>query len=444
MKTTPILATVLLICSVLFFTNSCKKDTYTPTPEIKPILTNVSPLTGPKSTEITITGSNFSSNVQSVTVKINGNNATVTQATPTLIKCIVPAKAGTGNIVVTVNGQATTGPVFQFIYTVSVSTYTGFSGTSGFVNGDISVAKFNFPRGLSIDAQDNIFVADELNHCIRMISTGGTVSTFAGSGVAGFLNGDPAVAKFKNPYDIVLDPINGIYYVADKLNHCIRRVSLSGYVTTAAGIPNTSGYVDAPGSSARFNNPTGIAVQGELADIYVTDAGNHCIRKIDYLDIVTTFAGTNVSGQQDGNGAAARFTYPAAIAWDSTGYLYVTDRDNNNVRRITTSGTVTTIAGNGVAGWLDGTGLNSQFSAPAGILTEKNARLVCDVANQRIRMIDASNKVTTVAGDGNQGFGDGLGAVARFKNPGGIVKNSEGDYFISDTGNHSIRKIIID
>ncbi|MBL0342242.1 MAG: IPT/TIG domain-containing protein [Bacteroidetes bacterium] len=430
----------LLVSSIY----SCKDDTYNPTPVIKPIIAGASPLTGTKGTEITIVGSNFSANTALNTVKINGKNATVSFASTTVLKCIVPAKAGTGNIVVVVNNEGTTGPVFNFIYTVSVSTYAGFSGSAGYVDGDVSVAKFNYPRGMAIDAQDNIYVADELNHSIRKVSVGGNVSTFTGSGVAGFLNGDPAVAKFRNPFDVELDPINGVFYVADKSNHCIRRLSLTGYATTAAGIPNTPGYVDAPGASARFNNPTGVAVRGELADVYVTDGTNHCIRKIDYLDIVTTLAGSSVPGQQDGSGASAKFTTPSGICWDSTGFLYVTDSYNNNIRKVSNSGNVTTVAGTGFAGWVDGPGALAQFNGPIGILSDGGSLKVCDVINQRIRGISIAKEVSTIAGTALQGFGDGAGDVATFKNPSGIIKNSEGDYFIADTGNHSIRKIVID
>ncbi|HMT29864.1 MAG TPA: hypothetical protein PKD91_11345, partial [Bacteroidia bacterium] len=277
--------------------------------------------------------------------KINGKNAIITSVSATMIVVNVAANTGTGYVVVEANGEGTTGPVFNYIYTVSVSTYTGFSGTAGLTDGDASIAQFHSPRGLAIDNQDNIYVADELNHCIRKVSPGGTVTTFAGSGIAGFADGDPGVARFKNPYDVAVDPINGYFYVADKLNHCVRRLSLSGYVTTAAGIPGTAGYVDAPGGSARFNNPTSVTVKGEIGDVFVADAANHCIRKIDNTDIVTTFAGSSTPGQLDGSGTSARFTYPTDISFDSTGAFYVADRDNHNIRKISVTGTVSTVAG---------------------------------------------------------------------------------------------------
>jgi len=442
---TKIFASIPILMILLFLSiTACKDDDDNSTPAVKPIITSASPLTGIKGTEVTVMGSNFSNDPIKVSVRINGKSALLTFASETMLKFIVPAKAGTGNIVVVANGEGTTGPLFNFIYTVSVSTYVGFSGSSGYVDGDVSVARFNYPRGLAIDAQDNIYVADELNHCIRRISMGGSVATFAGSGISGHADGAPGLAKFKNPYDVAVDEINGYYYVADKGNHCIRTMSLSGYVTTLAGIPATIGYVDAPGGTARFNNPTSIAVEGELANIYVTDAGNHCVRKIDITNVVTTFAGSNVQGQLDGNGTAARFNYPMGITLDSAGFLYLTDKDNHNIRRISLGGTVITIAGTGAAGWVDGQGTIAQFNNPSGVFAEKGNLFVCDFSNHLIRNVSPGKLVSTVAGDGTIGFGDGPGVQAKFKYPADMVINSEGDYFVSDAGNHSIRKIVID
>ncbi len=444
MKTKIYSSISFLFILLSFAITACKDDADDNTPAIKPIIASASPLTGIKGTEVTIMGSNFSNDPLKVAVRINGKSTLLTFASETMLKFIVPAKTGTGNIVVVANGASSTGPVFNFIYTVSVSTYVGFSGTSGHVDGDVSVAKFNYPRGLAIDAQDNIYVADELNHCIRRISSGGTVITFAGSGIAGHADGDPGLAKFKNPYDVAVDEINGSYYVADKGNHCIRAMSLAGYVTTYAGVPATIGYVDAPGASARFNNPTSIAVEGELANIYVTDAGNHCVRKIDFTNVVTTFAGSNIQGQLDGNGTAARFNYPMGITLDSAGFLYLSDKDNHNIRRISLGGTVITVAGTGAAGWIDGAGSVAQFNNPAGVYAEKGNLFVCDFSNHLIRNVSPGKLVSTIAGDGTIGFGDGSGETAKFKFPFDMVINSEGDYFVSDAGNHSIRKIVID
>jgi hypothetical protein len=401
------------------------------------------PDTGPKGTTVTITGSRFSNDISQVQVFFNGMQGIVNSATTTEIVATVPPKAGTGNVTVYVGSESGSGPVFNFVYTIAVNTLCGL-GTPGFADGDASVAKFNSPRGIAIDGLDNLYVADAGNQRIRRVSANGVVTTFAGSGVAGFLDGDPATAKFNSPYDVAYDLINNYLYVADRLNHCIRRLSSTGYVTTAAGIPGSPGYVDAPGLSARFDGPTGVAVEGELASVYIADANNHCIREFNYLEVVSTFAGSNVAGQQDGNGTGAKFSSPADIEWDSTGNLYVTDKVNHNIRKISPSGEVTTVAGSGIAGYTDAQGALAAFNEPVGISANAGSLMVADLQNQRIRGISNSGLVTTIAGDGTQGWGDGSGATAKFKNPSAIVRDSNGDFYVADTGNHLIRKIVID
>ncbi|MBK6641052.1 MAG: IPT/TIG domain-containing protein [Bacteroidetes bacterium] len=441
-RTSPFMHLLFVMFLVLGIT-SCKDDKDPVVPDNSPIINSIAPDSGPKGTVVTITGSKFSADPAAVQVYFNEVQASVTSTSANEIVVVVPAKAGTGKVRVVVGTDSGTGPVFNFVYTVSVSTFTGL-GVAGFADGDASVAKFNFPRGMAIDQLDNIYVADELNQRIRIVAPNGTVTTFCGSGLAGHSDGTPAVAKFNSPYDVAYDGINNYIYVADKGNHCLRRLSISGYATTAAGIPGSAGYVDGPGTSARLNSPTGVAVEGELASVYIADAGNHCIREHNYLEILSTFAGSTVSGQQDGIGASAKFSAPADIDWDTAGYLYVTDKVNHNIRRISMSKEVTTVAGIGIAGYQDGDGFQALFNGPEGISAMNGGLVVADVANQRIRGIDAMLKVSSLAGDGTQGWGDGTGAVAKFKNPGGVVRDSNGDYFIADTGNHLIRKLVID
>jgi DNA-binding beta-propeller fold protein YncE len=274
-----------------------------------------------------------------------------------------------------------------------------------------------------------------MNHCIRKITTGGSVTTFAGTGAAGFMDGAANVARFRHPYDIVFDPINEFFYVADRDNHCIRKISMMGNVTTVAGVPGAPGFVNAPGLSARFVQPTGVAVTGELEQIYVADAGNHCIRKIDNLSIVTTFAGSVSAGNIDGSPTSAKFNSPLDVAWDTAGYLIVTDIVNHNIRRISENGAVTTIGGTGAPGYFDG---------PGCVVSQNNERFICDAMNHRLRKIEPGGEVITLAGDGNSGALNGPGMQSRFNRPGGIVRDSNGNLFISDTGNHAIRKVIIE
>jgi len=242
----------LFLCCLMLCFFACKKDDYNNGPSNNPPVNNpvilgINPTSGPKGTNVTIVGSNFTDNIQEAAVFINGKQAIITYVSKNSIHFIVPPKSGSGLVGIVVNGKAVSGPLFEYEYTVTISAVAGQPGIAGFADGNFSAAKFNSPRGITIDAQGNIYVADELNHRIRRVSPGGSVATFAGMGTAGFQNGAPGVARFNSPYDIDVDAINGFFYVADKLNHCIRRLSLAGDVTVAAGIPGIPGYVDAAG-----------------------------------------------------------------------------------------------------------------------------------------------------------------------------------------------------
>jgi hypothetical protein len=426
-----------------FIFTGCKKDETGS--EHAPVINSVVPLSGTKGTIVTVTGNGFGTDPVKISVLLNGKSVLITELVPNQLKFRVPAKAGTGLVSVVVNGNAASGPMFEFIYTITVSLLSGQPGVAGFANGPAGSALFNTPRGITIDENDNIYVADELNHRIRKVTPGGTAITFAGSDAQGHLDGTSVAAMFNSPHDIDLDRLNGFFYVADKLNHTVRRISTGGDVTTAVGIPGSPGFVDAPGLSARLNSPTGIALEGEQLNLYIADAGNHCIRKMDEFEVVTTFAGSMVDGQQDGVGTAAKFSLPFDITWDSSGYLFVTDQVNNNVRRIVkNTRNVTTVAGVGNPGYLDGPGTQALFNAPSGVASWYNEVMVCDFENNRIRFITPSKMVTTIAGDGTGAFLDGAGAVARFNKPGGIVRDRNGDFYIADTENHCIRKMVVD
>jgi len=425
------------------YNTGCKKDNTDISSGTNPLITGMQPLSGTKGTIVTVTGTNFSNDISNVSVYVNGKYAEVTSATLSEVQFIIPAKAGTGMVSVLVNGNGATGPVFNFIYTVTVYLFSGFSLQPGSADGGPANATFNAPLGIAIDQNDNLYIADELNHCIRKVTPLGNVSTFSGNGVAGHQDGSAAAARFNFPTDIAYDAINGYFYVADKGNHCIRKINIAGDVFTVAGIPGIAGYVDAPGLSARLNTPSGVAVKGELAAVFIADQGNHCIRKLDDVGVLTTYAGSSMPGQQDGVQGAAKFSAPADITWDTAGYLYVTDIVNHNVRRINQNQQVYTVGGSGVAGFQDGAAALSEFNNPIGVIAQNNEAIVCDVLNQRLRSINTGN-VVSLAGDGTAAFADGTGTQAKFNKPGGIVRNSIGDYFITDTGNNAIRRMTID
>ena len=215
-------------------------------------------------------------------------------------------------------------------------------------------------------------------------------------------------------------------------------------VTTLAGQAGLSGTADGTGAAARFNTPADLAADGS-GNLFVADTNNSVIRKITPAGVVTTVAGlTGVTGSTDGTGSAARFSHPTGISADAAGNLYVADTDANTVRRVTAAGLVSTVAGvAGSAGSADGTGSAARFNSPADVAADSAGNLyVSDSLNHTIRKIAPAGAVSTVAGlAGARGSADGTGSAARFFAPEGIAIDSAGNVYVADTDNHTIRKI---
>ena len=269
-----------------------------------------------------------------------------------------------------------------------------------------------------------------------------TVSTLAGSGTSGSSNGQGEAAGFNRPTGVVVDS-SGSVFVVDNHNHLIRRIDSSGNVTTLAGTAGRAGFTDAQGTEARFNKPSSAAVDS-LGNIYVADIDNHLIRKIDSSGNVTTLAGTaGSSGSENGKGIEARFNKPSGVAVDSSGNVYVADRSNHLIRRIDLSGNVTTLAGKaGSAGSTNGQGTSATFNQPTGLAVDSSGSLyVADYNNHLIRRIDSSGNVITLAGSGSAGFADGQGSAAKFNFPTGVAADSSGNVYVADFDNHRIRKL---
>ena len=221
-------------------------------------------------------------------------------------------------------------------------------------------------------------------------------------------------------------------------------VSNSFAVVTIAGSAGSSGGADGSGSIARFADPSDVAVDG-WGNLYVADTGNHAVRKITPAGVVTTFAGlTGVSGSSDGSGSA-RFNHPAGVAVDSSGNVYVADTDNNEIRKVTAVGVVSTLAGvAGVIGSSDGAGSAASFHGPSGIVADTMGNLyVADTLNHTIRKVTSTGVVTTVAGlAGASGAVDATGSAARFDGPQGLALDASNNLFAADTNNDIIRKIV--
>jgi len=234
---------------------------------------------------------------------------------------------------------------------------------------------------------------------------------------------------------------DGNLYVADTYNNTIRKVTPAGEVTTFAG-SGSSGSDDGTGTAASFNNPTGVAFDGD-GNLYVTERYNHTIRKITPAGEVTTFAGSaGSSGSDDGTGTAARFWQPTGVAVDGDGNLYVADTSNNTIRKITPAGEVTTFAGSGSSGSDDGTGTAASFTQPQGVVFGGDGNLyVLDTGNRTIRKVTPAGEVTTFAGSGSSGSDDGTGTAAGFGEVMGAAFDGDGNLYVADAGNNTIRKI---
>lgn len=266
----------------------------------------------------------------------------------------------------------------------------------------------------------------------------GIVSTLAGSGAGGYQNGTGASAMFNTPWGIDADS-QGNLIVSDRANHCIRKITPTGVVTTIAGTPGASGFADGNGTNAKFRDPHGLIVNRTTNDIYVADCFNDRIRKITPAGDVTTFVGNGTASHLDGTGVQAKVNRPVDLAIDSTGNLYLADYSNNRVRKITPTGVVTTIAG-GSMGHQDGYGTNAQFYFPYGITLDNRGNLYVAEVPQTIRKITPLGEVTTIAGSYfATGSVDGLGTNARFNTPIGLKADANGYLFIPDRGNHRLR-----
>ena len=319
-----------------------------------------------------------------------------------------------------------------------VSTVAG-SGARGFVNGNAASAQFKTVWGIAVDKLGNITVADGDNNCLRNISASGEVTTLSGNGTPGFVNGPLAAARFYNPLVVAITTnSNGEtldVYIADVINYSIRHLT-AGLVRTLAGT-GTPGFTE--GSPAYMRRPMGVAVNAQ-GIVYVADMDNHAIRAIATNGNMSTLAGNGTPGAEEGTGATARFSSPHGIAVDAQGNVYVADYSNHRIRKVTPAGVVSTLAGSN-SGYQDGVGAAARFSSPRGVATDAQGNVyVADAGNHRIRKIRPDGTVTTIAGS-IQGFADGAALQAKFDTPSSVAVDQHGNIYVGDSGNYRVRKI---
>lgn len=359
-----------------------------------------------------------------IAVKINLTaNTTTTIATgfenPVGIVLAAPSSSAAGTTYVADEFAATLDAIST---TGILSTLAGTSGVSGYADGTGSAAQFYLPTYMSLSGAGNILIADMGANTIRQATSAGAVTTIAGTPTqAGSADGATSTARFNNPGMIVADAAGNLY-VGD--SNGIRKVTSTGQVST----PFAEGGV------------TGLALDGK-GNFYFTKIPNNSIQRIAPDGTVSVIAGAQNAGSADGTGAAAGFNQPHGVAVDSLGNLFVADTGNATIRMITPTGVVTTLAGYpGTKGSANGTGANASFTSPVGIAVDSNDTLFVTDGNA-IRTVTLSGAVTTLAGSQTNGSSDGTGAAAQFNGPSGIAIGPNGETFVSDSGNSTIREI---
>lgn len=265
------------------------------------------------------------------------------------------------------------------------------------------------------------------------------VTTLAGNGNASFLDGPNANASFNLPTGIAVND-SGYVFVSDYKNHRIRKIGLNGMVTTIAG-NGTPSFADGQDTSSRIYYPEGLAIDKQ-GFLLVADKSNHRIRKISPSGYMSTVAGNGNSMYMDGPGAAASFCNPRGIGLDSTGNLLIADWDNNRIRKINAANWVSTLAGSGVSGYADGNSISAKFWLPASVVADQKGNLfVADEGNHRIRKITPGGVVSTWCGNTNWVFRDGWGTIAAFYSPRSLVIDRDNFLYVADKNNHRIRMI---
>ena len=337
----------------------------------------------------------------------------------------------------------------QFTYPINTIAGTGASGYTG-DHGPATAATFNYPHGLDFDAAGNLYITDVSNNCIRKIDHSGTITTYAGNGVAGYAGdlGPATAAQLNRPFQAKFDAAGNLYF-AETGNNIVRKVSATGIITTIAGT-GTLGFSGdgGPASTAELNQPGGVALDA-AGNVYVADGFNQRIRKIDVsTGIITTYAGNGSAGYSgDGGPATDAAMYNANyMIFDASENLYVSDNQNHVVRKITPAGIISTFAGNHTGGY-SGDGVAATATGlfyPAGLTVDGTGNLyIADYSDHRIRMVAPSGIISTVAGDGTAGFaGDGGPATAAELNFSvDVVFDHSGNFFIADMFNNRIRAI---
>ena len=334
---------------------------------------------------------------------------------------------------------------------ISLAAGTGAHSYSG-DGGLATAATLQFPFGVAVDSSNNIYIADTINNRIRKVTAStGFISTVAGSSATPGDSGDGGLATAATMYypqgSVAVDS-SGNLYIADTLNGRVRKVDTSGNISTFAGRLKSDPSGDGgAATAAQLNIPYGVAVDSN-DNLYLSDAGNNRVRKVDATTgVITTVAGSGAHGA-GGDGAAAtlaQLSTPYGVALDSDNNLYIADGRNNRIRKVTAStGFISTVAGGGSALGDNGPATSAQLSSPRGVAVDSDGNLyIADTSNNRIRKVDTAGMITTVVGDGTKGSsGDGGAATsAKLDAPYGVAVDSDNNIYIAEYNNHRVRKV---
>jgi RHS repeat-associated protein len=388
--------------------------------------TTFAPASAPHGARAVIAGTGLDQGALAITFPISGGGtaaAPIVSLSASLVEITVPPLAVSGAIQVTANGTR----IGTFSFTLLPD--PPFAQVTTLAASDKAHDVFKDPSGVAvIPSTGAVLITDRSHHQIKVVAPNGQVLVLAGSGKPGLADGLGAQAAFKEPRGIAVDDTRKVIYIADTGNNVIRRITYDGTVTTFAG----------SGRDDDFKQPVGLAVD-TAGNVYVADTGNSRIRVISPQGAVTTIAGGSHEGFADGSAAQALFKQPEGVAVDASGAIFVSDTMNNVIRKIQ-SGLVSTIAGTGHGGYADGAGSIAEFKQPSGISVDDAGTLyIADVKNNLIRRI-SSGVVSTLAGIGKSGLVDGDPASAEFNQPAGIAFASA--LYIADTGNDALRVIV--
>jgi uncharacterized protein (TIGR03437 family) len=331
-----------------------------------------------------------------------------------------------------------------------ITTVAGGSGQSGF-SGDGGLATKALLRnasGVAVDASGNLYIADYLNSRIRKVSAAtGIITTIAGGSTTGLTgDGGPAsAATFDQPYGITIDA-SGNLYIADTVDCAIRKISTNGNIATVAGTVSCGFAGDnGPAKQAKLNGPNSVAVDAS-GNLYIADTGNQRIRRVDTNGIITTVAGSGTQGfSGDGSLAtAANFSTPTGVAVDASGAVYVADLDNGRVRRFLVGGNVDTFAGTTTTVGDGGPSTRGRMIGVIGVAVDAAGNLyIADHTNNRVRKVTLSGTITTLAGNGQTGYAGDRGPAASsiLNSPNSVALDSIGNLYIADSGNGRIRRV---